>query len=1172
MNNGWQWMMFTLLLFCQQAWASAEQCNDIRTDSRFNVAYQIHNAQLKETIYATKKNDTRPLALWSNDASISPIISDTEMVAGGDYYIWLKYEQLGNKQGRLTYYLYESGSVPVVWRAVTTVFADLSPIKSVPIKVDGVAVEGMSCTIDDSAPDLPVSTDVCELFPGPVQTWVGNQNHLFTSDAGTQISNTKNNRVGFDNSIVEKLYDPDFRPEGSVDGLCDGIQCALGGMMAEKKTLNWNVPGTDIAKDHVVMADETAIPGRYYMAERFNFGLSVEPTGNLTFPSGEYWIDRADIRGEITVNGEVILHVLDLFRISNAGVVNTTSPSDNLTIYAYNNGDECPLPLNYPHYQPQVNTKYSVNISSSGLFNGRIYSQGPVVLSNQSSLIGAVTACQLQMSNSARIVGNSQCFQPPETNYQLIVSPSRALSLMCERQLVEFQVLDKTGALATGFQGSIDVTTNLTVSGQASWYEQASDGTGQDVSQSQRFAVVNGITRLWLKSEVIETIQVSGRLVSDGYPTANGQYSFVPFRLQLQDQALKMVAGKPESVAVSAMSCDASQSTPEVAKDYSGDRLLNMSTAYTLPDNGTKAIELKDKAGDWQTSRVTLTFAEGVASTFLRYLDAGQAQLKLVDPNCTKSGGCSIRGDGQPLDDLALGDWTQLEGTQTVWARPYTFALCGITASNGKTDFSGTASSGPGFSAAGESFSAILKPVIWTDEMAAPVQDLSGDGRHDVETTVYARADWCRVATTPNYYSVASVSAPFALSIPAKPASPDEPDAAGGILGGTLSGTFTAAQAAQGLTLSHLNWSEVGSVWLQADADYLGMTVDQGVGEIGRFYPHHFVIKDSLVLDANGDSFTYMEQPFSVEATIEAQNKQSGATQNYGNFAGQYQEAVLLRAVNDDASGSAANELTERLSEHTVYQSWSKAFQEIRADSITFLRVVSSVSPRVTLPDGPYPVSLGLVVRDRTDCGSNGCTDFQTKSQEIRVLDGATPERAAALSGDIHARYGRMRLEDSVGREGENVNMPVILEYWAQGQFVTNGDDSFSRFDGQHAFRQGLTNPESPAITVSGGEKTVVSGSSQSGDLYATGTAVREQVRFWQKLVSDIPAPIAGENEIKDSAAGTQVGAVPQRWLLYDWRGLGDENPSAVVTFGLYRGNDRIIYRGEMNINQALNE
>ncbi|UTV28031.1 hypothetical protein NNL38_01530 [Photobacterium atrarenae] len=45
-----------------------------------------------------------------------------------------------------------------------------------------------------------------------------------------------------------------------------------------------------------------------------------------------------------------------------------------------------------------------------------------------------------------------------------------------------------------------------------------------------------------------------------------------------------------------------------------------------------------------------------------------------------------------------------------------------------------------------------------------------------------------------------------------------------------------------------------------------------------------------------------------------------------------------------------------------------------------------------------------------------------------------------------------------------------------------------------------------------------------------------------------------------------------QPWLLYNWRDKGGENPSALVTFGAYRGNDRVIYRGEKGINILLNE
>ncbi len=1160
-------LCFLLYLFLSGQAVAAECSNKLNSNKDFYIDFEIPSANLDEQVIASQANSgTRTQVIWTDNrnASEANTIVEKNFLAGGRYYVRLLYSSDKGKQGTLQYL--NKTTVSGTWQLVSEKVIDLSEIKSADFRVVGNGeVSTMECAKGEPPPSPPpVNPDVCELFPGPVQTWIGNENNLFTSDVGTKISNTSAHSVGFSNAIVDMGYPDAYTPEDNVKALCDGVTCSLNGGMANKRDLLWDVSDSTEIKDKVVTDNETALPGSYFISS-FGApysGLTIEPSGNLIFPTGEYWLDRADIRGTMTVEGDVVLHVWDKMTV--AGLVNTTSPSDNLTIYAYNKGDECPRPGFYPSGPPAVNTNFSVDINSSGLFNGRIYSQGPVALSNNTGLRGAVTACQLQMSNTAQIVGNSQCFNPPDNNYQLVVSPERALSLLCERQPVEFQVLDSSGALASQFNGEIDVTTNLTGSGQAFWYEQPDGGTGTDAKQSQRFSVFNGKTQLWLKSEVIETIFVTGQLVSDGNPSAEGQYSFVPFKLQIQEQALKVVAGKPEQITVSARSCDTSAATPAEARDYSGIRTLQLSTRYTLPDSGGNSVELRDKNGNWQSTSVALSFQEGSVESELRYLDAGQTQLSLVDPNCTKAGGCSISGNGSSLDGMDLGDWTRLEGTQTVWSRPYTFALCNITSSKGQTDFSGTASGGPGFAAAGDKFSVTFKPVIWTED--AVVADQSSDDIHDIRTTTSA---WCNQLTTPNYYSVSGGAAPVQLSIPDKPASPTGDGLSAGKLEGTLYHEFTRSEATAGWTINDLSWSEVGSVWLQADADYLGMTVEQGVGQLGRFYPAYFSIKESAVSDAYGN-FTYMGQPFSLSATVEAKNRQGELTQNYGYFADDYKESLQLRAVNAGATGSDANNLTSRLSERLSYQQWDKALQTITTDTLALLRVVSSTNPNVTEPDGPYPVDFGLVVESRNDCATRGCSDFSDKPLSVYEQDGATPETAAALVGDIHARYGRMRLEDAVGREGEKINIPVLLEYWNAGQFVTNGDDNDSVFNGQLYFRQGITHPTTNAITASVGDIQVQEGRSASGDLYATEGESGEQVRFWQKLIADMPAAITGENPVTDSGSGTHAGSESQPWLLYNWRGQGDENPSAVVTFGVYRGNDRVIYRGERNMNQFI--
>ncbi|MCG2836546.1 polymer-forming cytoskeletal protein [Photobacterium sp. WH77] len=1163
-------LCFLLYLFLSGQAVAAECSNKLNSNKDFYIDFEIPSANLDEQVIASQANSgTRTQVIWTDNrnASEANTIVEKNFLAGGRYYVRLLYSSDKGKQGTLQYL--NKTTVSGTWQLVSEKVIDLSEIKSADFRVVGNGeVSTIECAKGEPPPSPPpVNPDVCELFPGPVQTWIGNENNLFTSDVGTKISNTSAHSVGFSNAIVDMGYPDAYTPEDNVKALCDGVTCSLNGGMANKRDLLWDVSDSTEIKDKVVTDNETALPGSYFISS-FGApysGLTIEPSGNLIFPTGEYWLDRADIRGTMTVEGDVVLHVWDKMTV--AGLVNTTSPSDNLTIYAYNKGDECPRPGFYPSGPPAVNTNFSVDINSSGLFNGRIYSQGPVALSNNTGLRGAVTACQLQMSNTAQIVGNSQCFNPPDNNYQLVVSPERALSLLCERQPVEFQVLDSSGALASQFNGEIDVTTNLTGSGQAFWYELPDGGTGTDAKQSQRFSVFNGKTQLWLKSEVIETIFVTGQLVSDGNPSAEGQYSFVPFKLQIQEQALKVVAGKPEQITVSARSCDTSAATPAEARDYSGIRTLQLSTRYTLPDSGGNSVELRDKNGNWQSTSVALNFQEGSVESELRYLDAGQTQLSLVDPNCTKAGGCSISGNGSSLDGMDLGDWTRLEGTQTVWSRPYTFALCNITSSKGQTDFSGTASGGPGFAAAGDKFSVTFKPVIWTDDLAAPVQDLSKDGCSDIETTRDVHPDWCSVQTTPNYYSVTGLPAPLQISMPDRPASPLHEEAESGLLSSSQLNTdfSSAAQAQQGVVIDDLRWSEVGSLWLQADADYLGMPVDQGVGQLGRFYPAHFVIKESAVSDAYG-SFTYMNQPFSLSATVEAQNTQNQPTQNYGYFADDYQESLQLRAVNTGATGSDANNLTSRLSEQLSYQQWEKAKQTISTDTLALLRVVSSTDSNVTEPDGPYPVDFGLVVESRHDCATRGCSDFSAKPLSVYERDGATPETAAALVGDIHARYGRMRLDDVSVLVNQDAEAPVSVEYYqsAGDDFVINENDDYSIFGKKYACTERLYPSESITLIAHAYVESPASAPVAGGQGYILvkhpvggGAGYKEQIRLWQYLGTSKPVCNPG-------------GSSMQPWLLYNWRGQGDENPSALVTFGVYRGNDRVIYRGERNMNQFI--
>ncbi|CAG21577.1 polymer-forming cytoskeletal protein [Photobacterium profundum] len=1157
-------------------------CEGLKINKGFDVVFRIENSSQDESVIAIG-NNSRIKILWSNNPNESAVINDVWTVTGGRYDIWLHFIPGKNKNfpGELQYYMYRPDINPDGWSWVTSKSAVLSGMSN-NISVAGNNVNILNCsgTLEPPEPPKPPELDYCELFPGPVQTWKNNPHNLITSDRGTKINNTSEYKIGFTNEVVDSGYPKVYTPEGMLQGKCDDNTCLLTGTQATKKVLHWDDSRASIVvKNKVITVDEIASPSTYFTAAYgWTYGLTIEPRGHLTLPAGEYWVDAADIRGQLIIDGNVVLHVWNKLDIG--GSVNTLNPTDNLTVFAYNSGGSCPLPANFPHGPPQVNTSYAVNINIAGQFNGRIYSQGPVALSNATTLIGAVTACQLQMSNTAKIIGQSECFDPQPKN-TLKITPKTAFGLTCERMPVTFSVRKENGDLDTNYSGTLNASVTSVNSTNSCWAltEDAAECSEGDITTS----LPGGQRRLWLQSKTAGEITIEG--ATGDLSNNAGPYRFAPFGFRINGgDPAKMVAGKTETLLIEAVADTGAKC--EVIEDYGkveGEvkKLKITSLDFVRPTTGSKSLNIDGSTlADGASKTKRIQFKQGKALLPVTYNDAGEITFELLDKKWKPK---DCKANSTDCDDRER-DWKGLKGKAVIYSRPYTFALCGIQSAGGKTDFLGTSSSGNGFAAAGETFSVTFKPIIWTADLDDPITDNSSDGNNDVVTTA---SSWCQVAMTPNYYSVEALnlSAPLNLSIPDAPHSPvpEEGTANKGELAGTVSTSFTQGQAQDGLTVSNLTWSEVGSLWLQADATYLEMKLDQGVSTLGRFYPHHFALKSSELVDAVPNKFTYMDQRFTTSFDVEAQNEAKQATLNYGDFAVGYQEALGLVAIDGGVTDTKKNELTPRLDNGLLPsgwgQNWSKAVLKVENASVGFKREVTppppGISPppsKITTPDGPYDVRVGLVANIPSDCATRGCTDFADQDLEVRDTDDVTPEKAIALAGNITARYGRLKLDDANSQFDKAVNIPVRAQYWDSSvtAFVLNTDDSTSKFNGNNYCKQVVwaTKPDqSNSILaedgqVSEGKNFTITADPKTSEYY------REQVRFWLRLAS---SPHLGEDGITCNGTAPIANDYYRPWLQYNWRNKGDENPSAVVTFGVYRGNDRIIYRGEKGMNQLLN-
>lgn len=323
---------------------------------------------------------------------------------------------------------------------------------------------------------------------------------------------------------------------------------------------------------------------------------------------------------------------------------------------------------------------------------------------------------------------------------------------------------------------------------------------------------------------------------------------------------------------------------------------------------------------------------------------------------------------------------------------------------------------------------------------------------------------------------------------------------------------------------------------------YLGskaFVIEPAKGVIGRFYPKYFKVYPDESVDwdyPNAQSFAYMNQPFGVSKFyVEALNAGKGALTNYTYF-----DDSLLAKFNLYENGA----YTSRFSSVKTYSgTWKESSGKSLADSRSVGIYTGSSSDGLFVakgngahyPDGPF--NLFEQGKDTliSITGSSASKDPVTVIESDSVL---------APQPDI--RFGRVDLDDVGGNQGSTLHVPLRVEYWNGSRFIANYDDSQTKVLGETEDGSQVhiwpTDNSAKEVTLGDGG-TVSSGSSRS--ITATqAESYRQQTRVWLDL--------------DDSKNGLP-------WLKYNWdnKKAGEENPSSVVTFGIHRGNDRVIYRGE---------
>ncbi|CAK2430308.1 MSHA biogenesis protein MshQ [Vibrio crassostreae] len=691
----------------------------------------------------------------------------------------------------------------------------------------------------------------------------------------------------------------------------------------------------------------------------------------------------------------------------------------------------------------------------------------------------------------------------PPAAEKIEVNP-RNYHLTCEstpENMVEVSVLDGDGNLLEGYRPTLsqDSGTNLDI---------------QFVSEAggiSKFRVINNTPNTVGNYSLSASLKVSNTITLSDSDTIK----YVPYKFEVSDQSV--IAGKPIDVPIKVKAC--SNSGQLIDLGYVGSP--SASYSYQKPVTASAFPSLLQFNADLTDSN---------RNARLIFQDAGQILVTITDNNfqCDEAY-CPVEGGA-------------LKGQFMVQSRPWKIAICDVENSDGTIENPAKTDEIAGyFISAGEEFRATFKPIVHPQFYQSPP------------------SDECQYQTTFNYYSETGHAAP--LSVGLELAYPNT-----GVLGNLANDRFPGdytfmpndkVGSTRQKTL-RFSWQEVGSLKMKTSAMYLSMSLNVDNQTIGRFYPDYFRITQSdwTAPDSQGGS-TYMGQPFKqVDFAITAFSAADKPTSNYGNFADYLKGAFFLWGAYSARLDISDSELTA--------SNWSGAVWAQSWDNRVVWRKLESATLGASLPDGPYnsarttdsSVTIDSHLSLTLDKNDDSVSDSLDPTQ-FKIMSGSPSTLHQELLNQPDVRYGRMMLDDVAGNSGQSIHVPLRVEYWQGKQgFQTNVQDDNSQFDTSLQCRDIVWTEADPAVSdsllTSDPEIGVIS-AGQGDTVFAKQTTnQREQVRLFLRQGSAQPNGI--------SCAWSQ-GSQP--WLQFNWRDQGDEDPSSIVTFGIHRGNDRVIYRGE---------
>lgn len=726
------------------------------------------------------------------------------------------------------------------------------------------------------------------------------------------------------------------------------------------------------------------------------------------------------------------------------------------------------------------------------------------------------------------------------------ISIGSSAASTCSPKAITITAYDSANNVLTGYTGAINLSTSTS---HGDWYNGASllSGSGGDNGAgSYTFTSGNaGVVTLNLSDTHADDLTVT--VVDSGVSSTSSTSAVINFR----DNAfvIDSPAGTPSAawkdtwpafrplpLTVSLYNRDASTGNCSINTQYQGSKTLDAWLTLDAAHPAAAAPKIGATTLTTTPASVSLSFTAGVATATLTTTDVGKYALNLRDATRTFATGSDING---------------ASATQTI----YPFALVVNAISSGPaTNPGATTASGSIFTTAGTSFQATVGAYGWSS-----TADTNNDNVPDAGATL---AQVIASGKTPAY----AWSTTLATGTPYYPATPSDAPPGTGVAGTLANGVIAAGSFSSGQAIPNtLAYSEVGSFSLAPGvASYLNNSnVNLNVANgnalvfdntgarnrtVGRFTPHHLTLGANTLGNradnaCSSSIFTYLGEPLTLSFTLIAQNASNATTQNYFGSYAKLDGGTVAKwtsfGANDSLGlgaadvGATPTALTGRLSiSGTPSGAWTSGSGAFSANAV--------IARGGTL-DGPFnTATFGIAPRD-----SDGITLLPGALNFDADLN-AVNERQSV--GNTVLRYGRARLSNAHGSELLPLDVPLAMQYYKSGGFVSNTDDSCTAF----TLTPGACGTATCAYT----------------DLTLTQVTAG-------KLAANQTTPSFSANPVLNGAANihlTKPGAgndgaldltlsVPA-WLQYNWTGTVG-NPKARATFGVYKNVNEFIYQRE---------